>query len=347
MSDKIVRDGLSVIAAVTNRRKYAKIRKKIDWLAEKHGLIVTDLPGAVKAMDDYPDVRNAVRQKHLAPARQKQLDLVTFECYGMRNGKPSYEVWHGAGSMATKSGMISGLQNMSYLRILDDLNGRYLEGLVNGRILAREYLAVRHGREYADRAIEYVKKADILKSRDYLRIAGKCGFMRIDKNEWDEVGKGRYAGQDVPRLSLEDARMGNVPEPGTPHTISLDVENGDYSINDINEITKLDRDAFMRDDRILMLTGSPENREMLAGMYFGPEENGGEGLKSVSAYHLIHHLGFDSVAVGSPIRLGSGSDGIYNYTPINNKGRFLAIRNERPAETSLEVLVQDESLIRK
>ena len=151
---------------------------------------------------------------------------------------------------------------------------------------------------------------------------GDYGFMTIDDNEWATVGKGHYKGQDVARIHLDDVKKGDVPKAGTSYTIFVNLDKDKFTIN---ENGQLNYDTFMADDRVLMVTGSPENRETLAKMLFGAEKDGGEGWDSVGSYHRMNEIGFDE-ARGRLVYLYNNNDGLDgdNYDIYNN-GRFLGV----------------------
>ena len=170
------------------------------------------------------------------------------------------------------------------------------------------------------------------------------GFMLISPEEWNAIGKGAYQGTSVQRVHLEEARNGDVPKAGTPYTIFtlLDTDRPG-----INESTQLSYDQFMKDDRVLMITGSPEYREALAKMFFGEKEDGGEGWTSVGSYHRIHNAPFGLIAKG---RLSFVSDDYYGldgYDYILPEGCFLVVRDIRPTRDQIVAVVNNPDLNRE
>ena len=153
--------------------------------------------------------------------------------------------------------------------------------------------------------------------------AGDYDFMPISDEEWVAVGKGSYNGQTVVRVHLEDAKNGNVPAPGTPYTIFVRLDKDSPKINGRGQ---LDYDAFMQDDRVLMIAGSPESREALAKMLFGKKEEGGEGWTSVGSYHRVNEVGFDAKAKGRLVFLNYNDSGFNGYYYLGyDSGRFVGV----------------------
>ncbi|MBI4739358.1 hypothetical protein HY772_07475 [Candidatus Woesearchaeota archaeon] len=146
--------------------------------------------------------------------------------------------------------------------------------------------------------------------------------MPISDDEWVAVGKGSYNGQTIARVHLEDAKKGNVPAPGTPYTIFVRLDKDTPKISDTSQ---LDYDTFMQDDRALMITGSPESREVLAKMLFGKKEDGGEGRNSVGSYHRINEVGFGAKAKGRLVYLINHGYGLGGNGNIDNSGRFVGV----------------------
>src|SRR3990167_6926221 len=111
--------------------------------------------------------------------------------------------------------------------------------------------------------------------------AGEYAFMPIPDYEWVSVGKGNYDGLNVARIHLEDVKKGSVPAAGTPYTVFTRLDKDKANINGRGQLTY---GAFMSDDRVLMIAGSPDNREALAKMLFGRKEDGGEGWSNIGSY---------------------------------------------------------------
>ncbi len=199
-----------------------------------------------------------------------------------------------------------------------------------------------HGQRDGDRSYETWHSAGSLATAKGLEKlfskAGDYAFMSISDDEWVAVGKGSYNGQNVARVHLEDAKKGNVPAPGTPYSIFVRLDKDSPKINGRGQ---LDYDTFMQDDRVLMITGSPESREALAKMLFGKKEEGGEGWSNIGSYHRINEVGFDAQAKGRLAFLGSNNDGLVGYVNIGNSGRFVgvgaggAVAREKSASQSI------------
>jgi len=188
-----------------------------------------------------------------------------------------------------------------------------------------------HGQRDGDRSYETWHSAGSLATAKGLeklfKQAGEYGytFMPISDDEWVAVGKGSYNGQTVARVHLEDAKKGNVPAPGTPYTIFVRMDKDKPTINGGGQ---LDYNTFMQDDRVLMITGSPDSREALAKMLFGKKEEGGEGWAKIGSYHRINNAGFDAKAKGRLACLFYDYDGLCGKDDIGSNGRFVGVREE-------------------
>ena len=199
-----------------------------------------------------------------------------------------------------------------------------------------------HGQRDGDRSYETWHSAGSLATAKGLEKlfskAGDYAFMQISDDEWVAVGKGSYNGQTVARVHLDDAKKGNVPSAGTPYTIFARLDKDSPKINGRGQ---LDYDTFMQDDRVLMITGSPESREALAKMLFGKKEDGGEGWSNIGSYHRINEIGFDAKAKGRLAFLGNDISGLVGYDGISNLGRFVvggaggAVAREKSAPQSI------------
>jgi len=184
-----------------------------------------------------------------------------------------------------------------------------------------------HGRRRGARSYEAWHSAGSLATAEVLRnlfyaATQDSAFGPVHYSEWFDMGNGSYNGQNVARVHLADAKKGDVPAPGTPYTIFVRVDKDRPDINDTGE---LGYDAFMRDDRVLMITGSPESRAALAKMLFGKKEDGGEGLTSVGSYHRIYEHGFDKEAKGLLVRLWYGNEGLSASNILGTDGRFVVV----------------------
>src|SRR3989338_196150 len=157
-----------------------------------------------------------------------------------------------------------------------------------------------HGLRDGDRSYETWHSVGSLATakgleKAFSRASREDSFMQTADDEWIAIGKGNYNGQDVARIHLEDVRKGNVPAAGTPYTIFTRLDKDEANINVKGQLTY---DAFMSDDRVLMIAGSPDNRKALAKMLFGRKEDGGEGWSTIGSYHRINEVGFDTQAKG-------------------------------------------------
>ena len=183
-----------------------------------------------------------------------------------------------------------------------------------------------HGQRDGDRSYETWHSAGSLATAKGLeklfKQVGDYGFMPISDDEWVAVGKGSYNGQTVARVHLEDAKKGNVPAAGTPYTVFTRLDKAN-----INGRGQLTYDTFMSDDRVLMIAGSPDNREALAKMLFGKKEEGGEGWSNIGSYHRINKVGFDAQAKGRLVYLYGDCIGLGGnlYFGIYLSGRFVGV----------------------
>ena len=152
---------------------------------------------------------------------------------------------------------------------------------------------------------------------------GEYGFMLIPDDEWVAVEKGQYAGKEIVRVHLEDARKGKVPIPGTPYCISARLDKDKFVINPAGQ---LGYDSFMKDDRVLMIAGSPDCREALAKMLFGKKETGGEGWTVVGSYHRINDVDFNNKQPkGRLAYLSNYSNGLDGNRNSDIFGRFVGV----------------------
>lgn len=204
-----------------------------------------------------------------------------------------------------------------------------------------------HGQRDGERSYEAWHSAGSLASSEGLEKAfpkmGAYGFMKVGDDEWTSVGKGSYDGKNVARIHLDDARNGKVPAPGIPHTIFVLLDKDHPNINKRGPVGY---DEFMNDDRVLMITGSPENRERLAKILFGSKEQGGEGWTSVGSYHRTNEVGFGTNAVGRLVYVNYNYDGLNGNYDIGNIGRFAGVgaggaaREKLTTELSLNCATQ-------
>src|SRR3989344_757328 len=181
-----------------------------------------------------------------------------------------------------------------------------------------------HGQRDGDRSYETWHSVGSLATAKGLEKlfskAGEYAFMQIADDEWGAVGKGNYNGQNVARIHLDDVKKGSVPAAGTPYTVFTRLDKDKANINGSGQLTY---DAFMSDDRVLMIAGSPDNREALAKMLFDRKEDGGEGWSNIGSYHRINEAGFDAQAKGRLVFLGNYDNGLLGYRYISHCGRFV------------------------
>lgn len=163
--------------------------------------------------------------------------------------------------------------------------------------------------------------------------AGEYEFMKIADDEWVAVGKGNYDGQNVARVHLEDVKKGNVPAAGTPYTVFTRLDKDKSNINGSGQLSY---DAFMKDDRVLMITGSLDAREALAKMLFGKKEEGGEGWSNIGSYHRINEAGFDAKAKGRLVFLSTDAYGLEGDQDFNEDCRFVGVIADREPAENLE-----------
>ena len=167
------------------------------------------------------------------------------------------------------------------------------------------------------------------------------GFMPVSESEWAKLDSGEYMGKDFHEVHLEDARKDNVPETGTPYAVFVDLDRDSYSISDS---LRLSYDKFMEDDRVLMLAGSPENRETLAGMYFGAEKDGGLDRESVYSRYRISDKVDPANPSGRQVMLRAGGFECAPFDPRDGRhGVFVAVSDGTPGSgitgSALEKLV--------
>src|SRR3989344_7093475 len=183
-----------------------------------------------------------------------------------------------------------------------------------------------HGQRDGDRSYETWHSVGSLATAKGLEKlfskAGEYAFMQIADDEWGAVGKGNYNGQNVARIHLDDVKKGSVPAAGTPYTVFTRLDKDKANINGSGQLTY---DTFMSDDRVLMITGSPQSREALATMLFGRKEDGGEGWSNIRSYHRINEVGFDAQAKGRLVYLDYNDSGLNGLRNINYDGRFVGV----------------------
>ena len=184
-------------------------------------------------------------------------------------------------------------------------------------VISGEY----HGTREGKRSYEVWHSAGSLSTLEGLKKGRKdvkqYGFMPVDPNEWELIGMGKYNGDVVERVHLDDLRKGNnIPEAGTPYTTFALIDKDDITINPRDQ---LDYDTFMTDDRVLMIAGSPDNRADVAKMLFKDESR-----SSIGSYHRINEVGFDN-SRGRLVCLDDNYYGLYGCDYVGSSGRFLGV----------------------
>ena len=164
--------------------------------------------------------------------------------------------------------------------------------------------------------------------RNSIQDPGMKSYLKdvilIDDNLWDSLAGMAFYHNDVETnrdisnivlTSLEEIKRGNLPEPGTLYSIIAHDKDSSPFISQPG--SWLDYDTFMRDDRMLMLAGSLENRELLAQIYFSPKDDGGWGNNIVYNDYRIGRIGanpdtFDRLdcSIAQSVTLGEQERGI-------------------------------------
>src|SRR3989344_4014652 len=203
-----------------------------------------------------------------------------------------------------------------------------------------------HGQRDGERSYEAWHSVGSLATAKGLEKAfSKYPFMQIADDEWIAIGKGNYNGQNVARIHLDDVKKGSVPAAGTPYTVFIRLGKDKANINDRGQLTY---DTFMSDDRVLMIAGSPDNREALAKMLFGRKEDGGEGWSNIGSYHRINEAGFDAQAKGRLVYLNLVNYGL-DGRHFNIGGRFVGVgaKWQQPLAQEAEPLCAEGAAPRK
>ena len=151
----------------------------------------------------------------------------------------------------------------------------------------------------------------------------KHDFFNITAAEWHDIGNGSFNGADVPRYHLYDIKKGESPKPGKPHTIFVRPDKDKPNINP-NPFQKLEYGPFMNNDRVLMIAGSLEGREMIANMLFGREGKYTEKNYYVGNHHRIKSQAFEETPKGSPLFLDERDGGFKHQPYFNGAHRFIA-----------------------
>ncbi len=225
---------------------------------------------------------------------REQFDTTTVECHGLRCGEPYYEIWHSIGSLTSGKGL--------------------------------------------EKALSRVRNR---------------GFTPIADDEWAEVGKGSYQGRDIPRIHLSDLKKGDVPATGIPFVAFVRLNKDRFNIYENmhakliqanNKVPKYDlnrgliysalrESEFIQDDRILMVAGSPENRDALAEIILKIQKiKGSQKIQRYHAFlynnHSIGAVGFDAKAKGRLVSLyGDGLD--FCCGNEINQRNFIGVREVR------------------
>ena len=156
---------------------------------------------------------------------------------------------------------------------------------------------------------------------------GAYGFMPISEDEWGAVG----TGDGRARVSLDDVKRGDVPA-GMPYSIFAYADT--LSVDE----RPLTHERFLRDDRVLMISGSLENRELLTRMLFSEKEEGGEGWHAVeNMYHVP--ACFDNPR-GRLLCLGDNNTGFFG-SELARVGRFAAVRQDAGGEGGGEPTIDE------
>jgi formylglycine-generating enzyme required for sulfatase activity len=100
------------------------------------------------------------------------------------------------------------------------------------------------------------------------------------------------------------------------------IEHHEKNLITVFKAAQLKEWQFRIDDRVLCLTGSPENREKLADLIFKTKENGGEGWDTFGSHHNTEKDMFGTDAVGRPVFFYNDRTGICGR--IYGYARFLA-----------------------
>ena len=159
------------------------------------------------------------------------------------------------------------------------------------------------------------------------------GFMPVYSKEWDDAGKGKYRGEDVIRIHVDDAFNGDIPPPGTPYMIFACLYEDPFSGN-----WKLNDDGPEVNDNLLILAGGIKPLERYCDLILKSEEEGGEGFSSIKTHPLSlpSRAKPEIPAKGRLLRLMRDDRGILGRNEQVTSGRFAAVNREyfRGAVTS-------------
>ena len=293
----------SLIALFRNHLPTVEALEETIWLSQKYGLQTADMPTLITAMHAEKAIHDAGRKKvdvnpNAVSARymgeRKNIDTITGEYSGWREGKLFYEVWHGFGSLSTPEGLQKGLEKNKELE-------------------------------------QKIKTASESPTKESLtKQISEEGFLFISDEEWVNAGKGKYRGEDVIRVHVNDALEGNVPPPGTKYIIYACPEEDSFSDSPV-----LNYDMVSADKRLVMISGGPETLRQYEELTFNQESEGGEGFPTIKAYppYLLSHGKNDSVTSNFPargrlVRMMGKNKGLNGCNGRANTGRFAAINKD-------------------
>ncbi len=170
----------------------------------------------------------------------------------------------------------------------------------------------RVGRRRGDRFYEIWHPGNLAINDSLTRNFRRCDLQTpipIPKTEWEDIGRGYYAGQPVMRVHLEAARSDDVPRDGAPYLIYVNMDKDPFKV--ITGSTLKYYDA-REDDRLIMFAGSGTDRDALVELFFSEDK---ENLDSVGNYLLISN-GHSKQPVERLIWVHPYGDGISSETPL-------------------------------
>ena len=162
------------------------------------------------------------------------------------------------------------------------------------------------------------------------------GVCRLEEHVWDSMLDGWLddydgwldyeGGSYLERVSLKQARQGDVPEPGTPYAIIASSEDKPR----FAPSGWMSREECESDDLMVMRMGG--QMESYLNMYFAPKEEGGKGLKHIYNRNNMGKIVKDPdtlIKMGpitQPIYFGSGNSGVKGG--FASSGRMILVRND-------------------
>jgi len=138
----------------------------------------------------------------------------------------------------------------------------------------------------------------------------------IGTDEWVKVAQGSFMGKTAIRYHLSDLLKGAEPNIGEPYTCYVRDTDKPVIHQPHNEEELITYDQFMRDDRILMIFGSQENRTRFAESFWTSGKKGSYGN---------YHMETDHKITGRPITFGRGLSGVGAGSPVDRSGIYLAL----------------------